>query len=332
MKPLKIVMLQDALYTERIFTSEHLKQIQQHGSLSINSRKVPPTAEEVSELIEGADIAITSWECPPFERAILDHCPELKLIAHAAGTVKPLMSPDVLLRGIRVSSANAALARGVAETTLGLTIVSLKNIWQLARNTRDGEWNKQRELVRELYGVTVGVIGAGMSGEYYIRLLQQFEVQVLVYDPFLSVSQIQEMGAMKVELDELLSQSDVVSIHAPSILATNQMMNERTLGLMKDDAILINTARGSLIDEDALVAELRKGRLWACLDVTQPEPPDVHHPFRTLPNVTLIPHIAGATNNGLHRLGSFIAREIDLFVEGRPLIGEVNLSALHMMA
>ncbi|NOU62538.1 hydroxyacid dehydrogenase [Paenibacillus sp. LMG 31461] len=332
MKPLKIVMLQDVAYTERIFKPEHVKQIQRHGTLSINSRKGPPTPEEVAELIEGADIAITSWDCPPFEAAILDRCPDLKLIAHAAGTVKPLMSLDVISRGIRVSSANQALARGVAETTLGLTIVSLKNIWQLARNTRDGEWNKQRELVRELYEITVGVIGAGLSGRYYIHLLQQFEVQVLVYDPFLSASQIQEMGAVKVELDQLLQQADVVSIHAPSIPETNHLMNERTLRLMKDDAILINTARGSLIDEEALVAELRQGRLWACLDVTQPEPPDVQHPFRSLPNVTLIPHIAGATNNGLHRLGSFIAREIDLFVQHSPLLGEVKLSGLHSMA
>ncbi|MGO4495186.1 hydroxyacid dehydrogenase [Paenibacillus sp. 2RAB27] len=332
MKPLKIVMLQDVVYTERIFKPEHVKQIQRHGTLCINPRKSPPTPDEVAELIVGADIAITSWECPPFEAAILDRCPELKLIAHAAGTVKPLMSPDVISRGIRVCSANEALARGVAETTLGLTIVSLKNIWQLARNTRDGEWNKQRELVRELYEVTVGVIGAGLSGRHYIRLLQQFEVQVLVYDPFLSASQIQEMGAVKVELDQLLQQADVVSIHAPSIPETNHLMNERTLRLMKDDAILINTARGSLIDEEALVAELRQGRLWACLDVTQPEPPDVQHPFRSLPNVTLIPHIAGATNNGLHRLGSFIAREIDLFVQDSPLLGEVKLSGLHSMA
>ncbi|MNR47119.1 hypothetical protein D3C85_1661780 [compost metagenome] len=78
--------------------------------------------------------------------------------------------------------------------------------------------------------------------------------------------------------------------------------------------------------------ELRKGRLWVCLDVTQPEPPELHHPFRTLPNVTLIPHIAGATNNGLHRLGRFIAREVDLFVQGSPLMGEVKLSGLHKMS
>lgn len=332
MKKLEIVMLQGINYTERIFKPAHLEQLRQLGNLRINPIPGDLSAVEIAELVEGADIAITSWGCPPMDASILDRCPELKLIAHAAGTVKPILSPDVVSRGIRVCSANDALAQGVAETTLGLTIVSLKNIWQLARNTREGEWEKQLNLVRELYEVTIGVIGAGLSGGHYIRLLKQFEVKVLVYDPFLSESQISELGAIKVELEQLLKDSDVVSIHAPSIPETNNLINRQTLRLMKDNAILINTARGSLIDEDALVEELRKGRLWACIDVTQPEPPDINHPFRSLPNVTLIPHIAGAVNNGLYRVASYLIRDIERFVQGEQLKGEINLLGLQTKA
>ncbi|MDF2716901.1 MAG: hypothetical protein K0R28_3826, partial [Paenibacillus sp.] len=98
------------------------------------------------------------------------------------------------------------------------------------------------------------------------------------------------------------------------------------------DAILINTARGSLIDEAALVAELGKGRLWACLDVTNPEPPAPDHPFRTLPNVTLIPHIAGVVTNGLRSLGEFTVTELEAFSEGRPLAGTVQLARLDTLA
>ena len=332
MKKLDIVMLQGLDYTERVFNKNQLEQLRQLGNLRINPRIGVPTKDEVAELITGADVAITSWGCPSLDAEVLSHCPDLQLIAHAAGTVKPVLSPVVLSKGIRVCSANDALAQGVAETTLGLAIVSLKNIWQLARNTREGEWEKQRELVRELYEVTIGVIGAGMSGAHFIRLLKSFDVTIMVYDPFVSEEKINGMGAIKVQLDQLLGESDVVSIHAPSIPETHHMMNERTLKLMKDHAILINTARGSLIDEDALVRELQAGRLWACLDVTHPEPPDPNHPFRLLPNVTLIPHIAGATNNGLFRVGQYVVRDLERFVQGQQLHGEVDLSRLHVIA
>ncbi|CAI6087651.1 hydroxyacid dehydrogenase [Cohnella sp. JJ-181] len=332
MTSLKIVMLQSRHFTDRIFTNDHLERIKRVGELVVNEIEGNPTPAHAAELAEGADVLITSWGCPPLDAPILDRCPKLGIALHAAGTVKPILSPEIPERGIRVGTANEALARGVAETALGLMIVSLKNMWQLSRNTREGEWDKQRERVRELYEVNVGVIGAGLSGRYLIGLLRAFEVRVLVYDPFVSEAEIAGMGAEKVELDALLAASDVVSIHAPSIPETYRMMNARTLGLMKDDAILINTARGTLIDENALAEELRKGRLWACLDVTDPEPPALDHPFRSLPNVTLLPHIAGAENNGLRRLGDYIAGEVERYAAGMPLKGEVDVSQLFRLA
>ncbi|MDG0790320.1 hydroxyacid dehydrogenase [Cohnella ginsengisoli] len=332
MNPLKIVMLQSRHFTDRIFTEAHLARIRRFGELVVNDTVGNPTPARAAELAEGADVIITSWGCPPLDASILDRCPNLGIALHAAGTVKPILSPALPARGVRLGTANEALARGVAETALGLAIVSLKNMWQLARNTREGEWDKQRERVRELYEVTVGVIGAGLSGRHLIKLLQAFEVRVLVYDPFVSEADIAGMGAEKADLDALLTGSDVVSIHAPSIPETDRMMNARTLGLMKEDAILINTARGSLVDEEALAAELSKGRLWACIDVTDPEPPAADHPFRSLPNVTLLPHIAGAENNGLRRIGAYIASEVERYAAGTPLQGEVDVSQLFRLA
>lgn len=329
---MNIVMMQDKGLTDRLFKPEHLERLRRLGTLRVFEGFDRLTAEDAEAIIEGADIIINTWGSPRLEAGLLDRCPDLKLVAYAAGSVKPVLSPAVQERGIRVCSANDALAQGVAETALGLAIVSLKNIWQLSRDTRAGEWEPNNKSIRELYGLNIGIIGAGLSGRHLIRLLKQFDVRVLVYDPYLSEEAVSELGAEKVELDELLKQSDVVSIHAPSIPETKHLMNERTLRLMKDDAILINTARGSLIDEDALVAELRLGRLWACLDVTEPEPPALDHPFRTLPNVTLIPHIAGAVNNGLFRIGGYITRELELFAQGERLQGEVDLSALHRLA
>jgi phosphoglycerate dehydrogenase-like enzyme len=124
----------------------------------------------------------------------------------------------------------------------------------------------------------------------------------------------------------------VVTIHAPSIPSTDKLLNSITLALMKDDAVLINTARGTIIDENALVAELEKGRLFACLDVTDPEPPVTDHPFRKLPNVVLLPHIAGAVNNGLHRIGKYTVNEIIKFLNNENLKGEVTLNTIDKLA
>lgn len=328
----QIVMLAGSEVLSGIFTPNHLDQLRQLGALRESQAKHSPTPEEAKEWIKGADIVITTWGSPRINEEILAYAPDLKLVMHAAGTVKGIVSPEMAAKGIRVSSANGALGIGVAETALGLTITSLKNMWQLARNTREGEWNKDKDKIRELYGVTIGVVGAGRAGRHYIQLMRNFHVDILLYDPFVSQEEAEAMGTTKVSLEDLLVRSDVVSIHAPSIPETDKMFNRETLALMKDDAVLINTSRGSLIDEDALAEELEKGRFTACIDVTDPEPPRQDHPFRRLPNVILIPHIAGAVNNGKQRMGQYSVDEIRRFLNREPMDGEVNLQKLHTIA
>lgn len=328
----KIAFLMDRKNRTNLFDTEHMERIARLGEIALFENSEALSHDHTAELIEGADIAVTSWGCPPLEKPILERAPGLKLIVHAAGTVKRVVTPEVIRSGIRVSSANCVLGRRVAETALGLTIVSLKNIWQLAADTRNNKWGRNYHRVKELYGVTIGVVGAGASGRPYIELMRQFQVRILVYDPNVSLEAISSMGGIPADLDTLLNESDVVSIHAPAIPATNRMFNARRLAMMKDDAILINTSRGSLIDEDALVAELSTGRLRACLDVTNPEPPAADHPFRTLPNVTLIPHVAGVVTNGLRSLGAFTAQELEAFASSGLLNGEIDLSRLDILA
>lgn len=315
-----------------IFTEKHLNRLRQMGELVVNPNPGNPDKKQVAELIRDADFVITSWGCPPFDAEVLREAKRLKLVAHAAGTVKGIVTPELIERGIRVSSANDALGVGVAETALGLTITSLKRMWELARSTRAGYWEEGKELIREMFDVTIGVVGAGRAGRHYIRLLRQFEVDILLYDPIVSSEEAAALGCRKVELEELLRLSDVISIHAPSIPETNHMFNTKTFALMKDDAILINTARGSLVHEGQLAEELAKGRFVACIDVTEPEPPSSDHPFRSLPNVILIPHIAGAVNNGKQRLARYSIEEIRRFMAGETLDGEVNLNNLHVIA
>lgn len=328
----RIVLLPGTDVWSEIFTDKYLDRLRSFGELVVNPQPGRPDKRHTAELIRDADIVITSWGCPPFDADILRGADRLKLVTHAAGTVKGIVTPALIERGVRISSANDALGVGVAETALGLTITSLKRMWELARSTRAGHWEEGKEHIRELFDVTVGVVGAGKAGRHYIRLLRQFEVDILLYDPTVSEEEAAALGCRKVEFEELLRESEVVSIHAPSIPETYHMFRAETLAMMRDEAILINTARGSLINEAHLAAELAKGRLFACIDVTEPEPPAADHPFRRLPNVVLIPHIAGAVNNGKQRLGRYVLEEIRRFLAGEPLDGEVNLQNLHVIA
>lgn len=328
---MKIALLQGKEQREKVFAPRHLDRLRALGEVVVNEAVGDPAEAQLEAVIRGADIAVTSWGCGPLTGRVLDAAPELKLVLHAAGTVKPIVTPELWARGVRVSNATAALGRGVAETALGFTIVSLKDMWRLGRDTRSGGWG-DRDRVREVYGVTIGVVGAGRAGSHYIKLLRQFDVDIVLYDPFVSAAQAAELGARKAELEELLAQSDVVSIHLPELPETYRMFNRERLALMKDDCVLINTARGSVIDEEALTAELVRGRLFACLDVTDPEPPRPDHPLRGLPNVVLTPHIAGAVNNGLQRIAQSVVEDAEAYAAGEALSGEVRAEQLHLLA
>nr|WP_239565861.1 hydroxyacid dehydrogenase [Paenibacillus sacheonensis] len=324
-------MLQGRDKWKRVFGPEHLAQLRELGELTLNEEDGNPSEEHARALIAGADVAITSWGCCPLTERVLENAPDLKLVLHAAGTVKPIVTEAMWQRGIRVANATDALGRGVAETALGFTIVSLKDMWRLSGETAAGGWG-DGSRVREVFNLTVGVVGAGRAGSHYIKLLRQFDVRIVLYDPFVGEERAREMGAQKLELEELLRESDVVSIHLPSLPETYRMFNAERLAMMKDDCVLINTARGSVIDEQALVAELSKGRLFACLDVTDPEPPQEDHPLRRLPNVILTPHIAGAVNNGLGRIAKSVVSELRAYLGGRPLGGEVREEQMHLLA
>jgi phosphoglycerate dehydrogenase-like enzyme len=328
----KIVLLLNNHFSQQIFAQKDLARLEKLGEVVKNQDLSGPSSQRVGELICGADAVVTSWNCPALDKKLLNLAPDLKVVAHAAGSVKYVVTDELFERGIKVTTCSESLGIGVAETALALTIASLKNMWFLSQETRRGGWNHGKEEIRELYGITIGVVGAGKAGRHYIKLLQNFDVEILLADPTLSTQEAKELGTTLVELDELIERSDVISIHAPSIPETRHMFNSRNLPSMKDGAILINTARGALIDEDALVAELRTGRIFAAIDVTDPEPPLLDHPFRSLPNVVLLPHIAGAVNNGLMRMGAHVASELERFFTGQELTTEVEKEQLSSLA
>ena len=329
---MKIAFVQSKESLPSIFSPKALELLGNMGELIFNDGDGTP--EQVKKTIKNADIAITSWGNGLFTEDILDKAPDLKLIAHAAGTVKVIVTDEVWERKIRVTGSPKPLGEGVGETALGFTLSASKNFYNFSSVIHSGGWrDKSGGEALELYDIVIGVIGAGWAGRHYIRLLKNFDVDVILYDPYVGDKKAEEMGVKKVDFETLLKESDIVSVHAPSIPETNHMFNSDTFKLMKKDAVLINTARGSIIDEKALAEHMKAGNLkYACLDVYDPEPPAKDSPLRDIPNIIMLPHVAGLSANGRKKIGMHIAKEIELFLSGERMECEVTRDMLATMA
>ncbi len=310
----------------RMFSEQALTDLAAFANIT-HAGDEPADQTELGSLLTSADACITSWGVHQLDAQVLATAPNLKAMAHMGSSVKRFVSEEFWSRGIQLTSAGITLARDVAETTLGLMIVGRKRTIPLSQHLRTGGWRDspawERWDPRELSRSTVGIIGASNVGKHVISLLEPFEVDILVADPFLDEQQAAALGVSKVELDELLRRSDIVSLHCPSNEATHHILNAEAFALMADDTLIINTARGELIDEAALIAELSQGRFFAFLDVSDPEPSDPNSPLRSLENVVLTPHTAGCIEN-CNRMGELAVEELRRHFAGESPIYEIT--------
>ncbi|SED54781.1 hydroxyacid dehydrogenase [Ruania alba] len=277
-----------------------------------------------------AEILITSWGAPRIDAAFLKQMPRLRAVIHSAGTVKHWAGPELWEQGIVVSSAATANAQPVAEYTLAMILLAGKRVlWPEAPSigaALAAGWHPLQDAGN--FGRTVGIVGASRTGRLVMDLLTGFDVNIVVYDPYLSDEDVAAWGTRTSSLEALAEQVDVLSVHAPALPSTRHMVNAQVLSLMQDGAVLINTARGSLVDHEALVAELDRRPLYAVLDVTAPEPLPSDHPLRSHPQVLLTPHIAGSVGNELRRLGEYAVCEVERLVAGSELLNQIRWSDL----
>jgi phosphoglycerate dehydrogenase-like enzyme len=276
---------------------------------------------EAADALAAARIMLTGWGAPRVDAAVLDEAPQLEAVVHTAGTVKTFLDAEAFARGIRVSTAAAANATPVAEFTFAAIVFGLKRASRFAHQLRTTRRHRSVDGVPPLgaNGVTIGILGASRVGREVIRLVSRLQARILVCDPYLSTADAARLGVEVVPLAELCRRSDVLTLHAPSTPDTRRIIGAAELALLHDGALVVNTARGALIDTGALTAELVSGRLDAYLDVTDPEPLPEDSPLYALPNVVLTPHIAGALGNEIHRLGDSAVREVEQYV-GRGIL------------
>jgi len=258
--------------------------------------------------------------------------PELrvKLIAHCGGEVKSRVAEQVF-DFVTVTNAAEPMARGVAEMALALALTLIRRIPQYASEMRNGVVRTNAEVSsgETLFGRTVGLVGFGRIGRAFAKLVEPFDVRLLVNDPFVSAP---EQGATLVELEDLIRSSSIIVLAAALTPETMHLIDKRRLSLMSDGTVLINVARGGLIDTQALLEELRTGRLTAALDVTDPlEPLPVDHELRRLTNVILTPHIASGGLEVRREMGAIAVDEVIRFANGQPPLNRVTHEMLATM-
>ncbi|WP_327709349.1 hydroxyacid dehydrogenase [Streptomyces sp. NBC_00464] len=293
-----------------------------------------PTPEVAAALAE-ADVLFTCWGATPLTAPVLAAAPRLRAVVHAAGSVKHHITDACWERGIAVTSAAGANALPVAEFTLAAILFAGKQVLRSAQRYR--ELRTKHDWLDELDGTgnyrrTVGIVGASRIGRRVIELLRPFDLDVLLYDPYVSEEEAALLGVRLTTLDDLCASSSVVSVHAPQLPETHHLIGAAQLAAMPTGATLINTARGSLVDEAALLPELTSGRLHGVLDVTDPDLPLASSPLYDLPNVLLTPHVAGSLGNELHRMADQALDELERFASGRPFADPVHGDALSRSA
>jgi phosphoglycerate dehydrogenase-like enzyme len=280
------------------------------------------------------DVLITGWGSPQIGVAELTAMPRLAAVVHAAGTVKGHLADEAWDRGIRVTSAASANAYPVAEYTLAMILLAGKRVPDYIRGYASDPalYDQAPDPAIGNFNRTVGIVGASRVGRRVIELLQPFDIEVLLYDPYLASDDPVHDGARQVTLHQLFAESTIVSVHAPLLPETIGMIGRHELALLPDGATVINTARAPIVDQDALAAAVRERGLRAILDVTDPEPLPAGHPLRSLDGVVITPHVAGALGTELRRLGECARREVELFVAGEPAEHPVTKEALIAVA
>jgi D-3-phosphoglycerate dehydrogenase len=296
------------------YATEPLEYLKTHGAqivLAPQGKKM--SEEELIEFVRDYDAIIVGIE--KITAPVIEASKKLKIITKHGAGVDNVDVTTASARGIVVTSAPGANSDAVADLTLGLFLSLAREIPFADRSVREGKWPRLAGV--QINEKTLGIIGLGQIGKKVVKRALGFDMKVLVYDVIQDEAFARQTALRYVSLDELLAQSDFISIHVPLMPSTHRLIGERELGLLKKQAFIVNISRGNIVDEEALYRSLKEGRIrGAALDVFSQEPP-AGSPLLSLDNVILTPHMGGYTLEALRDTGLICVRNIlDLF-EGK---------------
>jgi D-3-phosphoglycerate dehydrogenase len=313
--------------TDAEFLPEFREEIRSFASVNQNPKLRRPTDEEKSAALVNTDIAMVGRSGGGLTPELIDGAAQLKAVGVVGGAVG-MSQPEYLIeKGIVLFNAGWAMSESVAEFSLAMMLSGLRDIPYMISVMEENGWGRARSPY-DLGGRRVGLVGFGGIGKRVAELLAPFRCEVVACDPHADFS---NTGVRQVELDELLKVSEVVSIHAGMTDDTKGMLGAEQLALMPDNALLVNTARAGIVDEDAVVSELGTGRIRAALNVFWEEPLADDHPLRSMDNVILTPHGGGLTHDRQVRQSRSLVDDIRLVCEGKSPIHEVTADMLLRM-
>lgn len=302
-------------FMETFFTKRVREQLDEIGEVIYHDLDHPYTPEELRDALVDIDIAITGWGSLRFDEEVLSKANRLKIVAHTGGTVQNLVSDALYKKGVMVLSANPVYAESVAEACLCYMMCSLRSIKYFALDGPGWRGNDE-DSEKGLMDRTVGIIGFGMIAKYLMKMLQPFHVTIKICSEYATPEAVAQYGATVVDLDEIFETCDIISVNEPLNPKTYHMVKEEHFKKMQDGALIVNTARGAVIDEPAMVKELQTGRIFAALDVYEVEPLPDDSPLRTLPNVLCLPHVGGPTFDRREYSTMALIRDIKKWMNG----------------
>lgn len=335
-RPRVLVTLPADVTRETILPPTLLGELAEIGDIELNEFDRDLTPDELSRRLPGVAACLVGWGTPRFDAAVLARADALRFIGVAAGTVRPYVSPDVFARGITVVTGASVIAPSVAECALLLMLAALRDLprrHRILTTTADWPGGEDAGFRSEaLFGQRVGLIGLGRAALALVELLRPFGCQIRAFDPHADPAVAADLGLGLGDLDEILAWARIVSVHAASTPETYHLLDGRRLRLLRPGAILVNTSRGAVVDELALVDVLGRGELTAALDVYEVEPLPADSRLRTLSNVILLPHVAGPTPDRRWLMAAAVIQDLRAFLAGQPVEHGVGPDAAGRMS
>ncbi len=321
-------MAKPKVFVTRRIPDAGLKMVLENCDAEVWEDLLPPPYEVIKEKVRDCE-GLLCLLTDRIDAELMDAAPKLKVISNYAVGYNNIDVEAATARGIKVGNTPGVLTDATADFAFTLLCAAARRLVEAVDYAKAGKWKTWEpmgHLGQDIWGATLGIIGMGRIGfAVAYRAHKGFNMRILYHDVRVNEKAEQELGAQKVDLETLLRESDFVSIHTDLNPTTQGMIGPEQFELMKDSAILINTARGPIVQTDALYDALKNKKIWAAaLDVTDPEPLPADHPLYQLPNCIIAPHIASATYTSRNKMAVMAAENLLAGLRGEPLPNQVN--------